>query len=412
MAVQMVASFLNVKVTSVYLGPAGIGLLGQLQNFIGMALGVLANGVNTGVIRLTAEYGSDSGRRRRLVATIARALLTIGVPISLALLFGARWIAELLLHDGDYAPVIMLFAALYICGLLGSLLLGLSNGSKDYRTTTLINIGNVLASLALFSLLCPFYGIAGGLAAAALAPLISLAMAAFFSRGKPWFEPSALSSGFSRGDLRRVAGFIPMAAAGAVVTPLAQILVRDTVAAQAGMEAVGLLQGVWRLSDLYLGIFVSIFAMYYLPRFAEIKGAPELRREIGRGLLYIVPAVTLVSAAIYLLRDVLIAVIFTPEFLPMRDLFAWQMIGNVLRMASWLFRYVLVAKASPLLFTAIEIISGGVWVAFAYWFVPKNGAIGAVQSYVATYAFYLVVTAGLVFVITRKMDRESKGEEI
>ena len=409
MAVQMVASFLSVKVTSVYLGPAGIGVLSQLQSFMGMTLGVVSGGVNTGVIRLTAEYGTDLARRRTLVSTVVRALIVVGVPVSLALLVGAPWIAGKLLDHAGYAPAVMLFGALYLCGLFGSLLLGLAIGAKDYTSTTLINIGNILASLVLFTLLSPIYGVMGGLAAAALAPLMSLAVAAFVARGKPWFERSALSSVFSRDELRRVAGFIPMAAASAVVTPLAQIMVRDTLAAHAGMGAVGLLQGVWRLSDLYLGIFVSMFSMYYLPRFAEIKGAPELRREIGRGLLYIIPAVALISAAIYLLRDVLIAVIFTREFLPMRDLFAWQMIGNVLRMTSWLFGYVLVAKASPLLFAVIEIGTGGAWVAFAYWFVPKGGAVGAVQSYVATYTFYLAITACLVFVITRRMDRNTSN---
>ena len=407
----MVASFLSVKITSVYLGPAGIGLVGQLQSFIGMTLGIVANGVNTGIIRLTAEHGSDVERRRKLVSTVVRALFVVGVPLSLLLLVGAPWVAEKLLHDIGYAPAVMLFGSLYLCGLFGSLLLGLANGAKDYATTTYINIGNVLASLVLFALLSPIYGVVGGLAAAALAPLMSLVIAAFVSRRKPWFERSALSAAFSSDELRRVSGFIPMAAATAVVVPLAQIVVRDTLAAQAGMEAVGLLQGVWRLSDMYLGIFVSMFSMYYLPRFAEIKGASELRREIGRGLLYIVPAVVLISSLIYLLRDLLIAVIFTHEFLPMRDLFAWQMIGNVLRMTSWLFGYVLVAKASPLLFAAIEISTGGAWIALAYWLVPKAGAIGAVQAYAATYTFYLLVTACFVFVITRKMERESTGEE-
>lgn len=411
MAVQMVASFLSVKVTSVYLGPAGIGVLSQLQSFMSMTLGVVSGGVNTGVIRLTAEYGTDLERRRTLVSTIVRALMFVGVPVSLILLLTAPWIAEKLLDDASYAPAVMLFGGLYICGLIGSLLLGLANGAKDYTSTTFINIGNIVASLVLFTLLSPIFGLVGGLAAAALAPLMSLAVSIFFARGKPWFERSALSSVFSRDELRRVAGFIPMAAASAVVVPLAQIMVRDILAAHAGMGAVGLLQGVWRLSDLYLGIFVSMFSMYYLPRFAEIKGAPELRHEIGRGLLYIVPAVALISGAIYLLRDLLIAVIFTHEFFPMRDLFAWQMIGNVFRMTSWLFGYVLVAKASPLLFAAIEIGTGGAWVAFAYWFVPKGGAIGAVQSYVATYTFYLLITMFLVFVITRKMDRDSTGEE-
>ncbi len=405
MAVQMVASFLSVKVTSVYLGPAGIGVLSQLQSFMGMTLGVVSGGVNTGVIRLTAEYGTDLERRRTLVSTTVRALVFVGVPISLVLLLTAPWIAEKLLDDAGYAPAVMLFGGLYICGLLGSLLLGLANGAKDYASTTFINIGNILASLMLYTLLSPIYGVAGGLAAAALAPLMSLAVAVFFARGKPWFDRSALAAVFSKDELRRVAGFIPMAAVSAVVIPLIQIMVRDTLAAHAGMASVGLLQGVWRLSDLYLGIFVSMFSMYYLPRFAEIKGAPELRREIGRGLLYIVPAVALISAVIYLLRDFLIAVIFTREFLPMRDLFAWQMIGNVIRMASWLFGYVLISKAKPWVVTISELVFAIFWVGLAAYLIPLYGATGAVLAYAIVYSLHLGFNVSISMRILSRLTR-------
>ena len=71
------------------------------------------------------------------------------------------------------------------------------------------------------------------------------------------------------------------------------------------------------------------------------------------------------------------------------------------------------STANPMLFYLHKDVSRPKEYAFMDDFhARENGAIGAVQSYVATYAFYLVVTAGLVLVITRKMDRESKGEEI
>ena len=402
MAVQVVASFLSVKVTSVFLGPSGMGLMGQLQGFIGMTLGIISVGVNTGMVRLTAEYGTDTERRYAVVSTVVRAILIVGGLASAMLLVGSSWIAEKLLKSVSYTPAIRLFGALYMAGLFGSLLLGLANGAKDYTATTLIGVGNIVATLALYALLAPIYGVMGGLFAAALTPLMSLLVGALVARGKPWLEFRAMASGFSKSELWRISSFLPLAVTGAIVMPMTQIFVRDTVATESGMAAVGYLQGVWRISDLSLGIFMGMFTLHFLPTFAEIKTTHEICREVGRGLLFVVGAVGLISVTIYLLRDFLIAAIFTHDFVPMRDLFGWQMLGNVLKMASWLLGTVLVARCSPLLSAAVELATGGVWLSLAYVLVPLKGAVGAVLSYTASYAIYLVIIGGVMFASTRR----------
>jgi antigen flippase len=122
----------------------------------------------------------------------------------------------------------------------------------------------------------------------------------------------------------------------------------------------------------------------------------------------VVPAVTLASGALYLLRDLVIALVFTREFLPMSDLFGWQMVGNVLKMSGWLFGYVLVARVSPLHIGILELAKGGAWILFARWLVPAGGGQGAVQSYVATGAAYLAATAAYVWWLTRRMEREGR----
>ncbi|HEX8963122.1 MAG TPA: hypothetical protein VF801_08970 [Rhodocyclaceae bacterium] len=403
-AVQMGASFLSVKITSVFLGPAGIGVLAQLQGFIGLTLGVMGNGVNKGIVRCTAEYGPDLGRRRALLSTAVRALLAAGAPVSLAVIAAAPLVARQLLGDERYAPQVMLFGGFYLCGLFGQMVMGMANGAKDYAATTLIDTGNILSGLLLFAVLSPLYGVAGGLAAAALVPLALMAVAALVTRRRPWFGRRLFGARFSKTEFWRLAAFVPMAAATAFGESFGQIAVRDTLARHAGMHYVGLLQGVWRLSDMYLNIFIGMFSMYYLPRFAEIKGVAELRREIGRAMLHVLPAVALASAALYLLRDVVIALVFTRQFVGMRDLFGWQMVGNVLKMAGWLFGYVLLARVPPLRIGVIQLAYGGAWIVFAHLFVPAGGAIGAVQAYTATQAAYLLMAGGYVWLITRKRE--------
>lgn len=403
-AVQMVASFLSVKITSVYLGPAGIGVLAQLQGFIGLTLGVLANGVNKGIVRRSAECGHDAETRRIAVSTAARALAFAGLPVALAIVAAAPLVARQLLGNAAYAPQVVVFGACYLCGLFGAMTMGMANGAKDFGATTLIDTGNILSGLLLFALLSPRWGVAGGLTAAALGPLALTIVAGLVARGKAWFSRGLFAAPFSAAEFWRLAAFVPMAAAAAFGESFGQIVVRDTLAHHAGMHAVGLLQGVWRLSDLYLGIFIGMFSMYYLPRFAEIRAPGELRREVRRALLHVVPAVALASAAVYLLRDLLIALAFTHEFAPMRELFAWQMVGNVLKMAGWLFGYVLMARISPLQTGLFELGKGAAWILFAHWLVPAGGAQGAVQAYVATYAVYLAATAGWVWRLIRRME--------
>jgi len=168
------------------------------------------------------------------------------------------------------------------------------------------------------------------------------------------------------------------------------------------MAEVGLLQGVMRVSDMYLGVATSVFTMYYFQRFSEIRSADELVREATQGFLIIVPAVAVVSACIYLLRDVIVRLIFTEAFLPMRDLFGWQMVGNVLKMVGWLFGYLLLAKANALAMAALELTTIGVWWLLSIYFIAAHGTVGATQAFAATYALYSVATlVGVAFVVKR-----------
>lgn len=403
--VSMVLSFISVKVTSVYLGPAGLGTVGQLGYFMAMTVAILAAGPNIGLVRRVAEVGDDSAGRDRVVSTILRALIAIGVPASLAIVICSRWLAEELLHDASLRLSLWLFAAVFLFGLVGSVIVACAAGAKDFKSLALINICNGVVGLALMAALSPLYGLAGGLAATAVMPLATCAIAWAFARKRDWWPRRPLAHGFSPDEARRAVTFVPMAVISAVALPLLQILIRDNVATHGGMAEVGLLQGVMRVSDMYLGVATSVFTMYYFQRFSEIKGADELVREARRGFLLIVPTVAVASLIIYLLRDFIVHLIFTDAFLPMRDLFGWQMVGNVLKMIGWLFGYLLLAKANALAMAALELATIAVWWLLSIFFISLEGTVGATEAFAATYALYSVATFLGVIAVVRRMRR-------
>lgn len=400
--VSMAISFLSIKITSVYLGPAGVGALGQLAYFIALTQAVLAAGLHTGLVRRIAALRDDHGARDRVVSTVLLVLLVIGIPSALAIAVASSWLAAKVLYDGRLDAPFLVLALSFVFGLVAMVITACANGAKDFWSLAWINIGTGVSSLVLLTLLCPRFGLTGGLMATAALPLFTAAIGLVVARRHEWWPRRPLAHGFSAQEAKGVVAFVPMAMVTAIGMPLLQLLIRDSVVAHSGMNGVGLLQGVMRISDMYLGVASGVFSMYFFARFSEIRDAAELVYEAWRGFLVIVPAVALAGVALYVLRDWIVRLIFTSDFLPMRDLFGWQMFGNTLKMVGWLLGYVLLAKASALWMAVLEGATFAVWWLLSIHFIERNGVVGATQAYAFTYAAYSLVTlAGVALVVAR-----------
>jgi O-antigen/teichoic acid export membrane protein len=404
--VSMALSFLSIKVTSVYLGPSGIGALGQLTYFIALTQAVLAAGLHTGLVRRIAVLREDRTARDRVISTVLLMLLLAGIPSALAIAVSSSWLAAKVLYDGKLDAPFLVLSASFVFGLVAMVITACANGAKDFWSLAWINIGTGLSSVVMLTLLCPRFGLDGGLFATAVLPIFTAAIGYAIARRHEWWPKRPLVHGFSAPEAKGVVAFVPMAMVTAIGLPLIQLLIRDAVVARSGMNSVGLLQGVMRISDMYLGVASGIFAMYFFARFSEIRDAAELVHEAGRGFLVIVPAVALASVVIYLLRDWIVRLVFTVDFLPMRDLFGWQAFGNTLKMIGWLFGYILLAKANALLMAALEVATFVAWWLLSVYFIERNGVVGAPQAYAITYAIYSLVTfVGVALVVARMRAR-------
>lgn len=107
------------------------------------------------------------------------------------------------------------------------------------------------------------------------------------------------------------------------------------------------------------------------------------------------------SLTVWLLRDFAIWLLFSPKFIAMRDLFAWQLVGDVLKVGAYVFGYLVIAKASLRFYILTEISQFVLLTGFSRWLIPVHGALGAAQAYMATYIVYFALCCG-VFLIYRR----------
>lgn len=399
---SLAVGFLAVKITSVYLGPSGVAILGQLQYFMSMVSSGVADGIRNSAVRRTAELATDESNRAVYIASVLKLLVGVGIPIALIIILLSNWLAIELLHDAKLRAPLVLFGLVYVLGLIGTLMFACSIGAKDYRASALINITFGFVSLALMAVFCITFGLLGGLLAAALAPAASMLIVRWHSRRSAWWPKRVWEFEFSSKDATRALSFVPAATITAIATPLVHILLRDDLAVHSGVATVGLLHGITRLSDTGISVIWGLFGMYFAPRFAEIVVRRDIIHELRRALMFIMPALIGMSIITYLARDTIIALLFTKEFAGMRDLFAWQLTGSCLKLFGGLFGLVMMAKANPYFIGVYEAATLMIWWILGKILIEQNGAVGATQAYALNYAIYsLVVILGTIFVIRR-----------
>ena len=158
-----------------------------------------------------------------------------------------------------------------------------------------------------------------------------------------------------------------------------------------------------RLSGAYLMMVTTTLGVYYLPRLAELKQLSDIKKEVYLGYKFIFPLALLGGLCVFLLKDWVIVILFSESFLPMRELVLWQMIGDSLKIGSWILAYLMLSKAMTKLFIATEITFAITLVVFTYVATDALGFVGVTVAYLVNYALYWIVMSLLVF----KQLRES-----
>ena len=404
-AVKVSSALILNKILAVYVGPAGYAVIGQFQNAVSIIVSLAGGVAATGVTKATAQHFDDEAKQHAVWQTAIRFSLCASFVSAFPLLLTGDRLAQLLLHRTDLPSVHVWLALTLPAMAANNLLMAIVNGKKEVGIYVTANIIGSLISMLLVGLLAFNFGLYGALVAFVISPAFVLLTTAVIVARRDWFKAKFLWGKMNQPALRELSGFALMGLTSALTVPVSYMLIRDHLAMSLGLPAAGYWQASWKISEIYLSLVTTTLSLYYLPRIAEIKTPTELKKEIIKVYRFVMPIVLAGATAIYLVRDFIIQALFTADFLPMRELFSWQLAGDVVKIGSWVLAYVMLGRAMVKVFVMTEITFSISFVVLSWWFIAQYGLIGVSIGYAINYCCYWV---GMGYLVKLEMRRMAK----
>jgi PST family polysaccharide transporter len=148
-----------------------------------------------------------------------------------------------------------------------------------------------------------------------------------------------------------------------------------------------------RMSSYYFLFITSILGLYFLPKLAIAKDKSETKKLFWSYYKGIMPIFLVGLLLIFMLKEYIIGLVFTKDFLPIAKLFFWQLIGDALKAASYVLGFQFYAKKLTKAFIISEICSLVVLYGSSLYFMNLFQLEGIVMAYAFTYLVYLIVLA-------------------
>jgi PST family polysaccharide transporter len=391
----MITGVITNKIIAVSLGPAGVALLGQYNNFFTMANMVASAGITSGITKYASEYRHDCKVHARIVGSTMYLSAIATLVTTLLISLTAVPVSKFLFNDITYVPYVMLTAILLVTGTFGSICSSLWNAHQEIKKLIIRNIIGTLISTALIPALVIPFGLKGAILASLFSSIILFVVFIPPLKTSPWFAWRILKPKSDKEFNTKLLKFSIMALTSMVMGYGVLFFIRRFIAESLSYTDAGIWQGMYKISEMYLSVASASLSIYFIPKLSSLKNSIELRKEIFSGYLILVPFTGICCFLIWILRKFIVIALFSPEFSPMESLFAYQVIGDFLKISAWLLSFLMVAKAMTRYYVLTEIIFGLLNVILHVIFIKLFGVKGAAIAYMFQYLIYAITISFL-----------------
>lgn len=392
---RVLSAFVLNKVLAISVGPTGYAVIGQFQNVFGLLSAFTANAFSNGVVKYTAQYEGDIAIQRRIWGASVSLTFLLSVVAGAVVIFGHERISFALVGSDLLGTALIVLSFANFAAACNALLQALLSGKRDLpRFVVSVMLGSIGAA-TVTGVASVAYGIKGALFGVALSPLVGLASTIVVCWRANWFALHNLVAKPEREWSGRLVAFGAMSATSAVLLASSQLAVRSAVSTYQGHASAGVLQALWKISELYLTFFGSTLSIYLLPRIAR-QDRVTAQAEIKKCLVILVLFSAAITVLVEFTKFLIIPILFSRAFLPMSDYIGLQFIGDTIRIAGVTLAYAMLGRAMTRSYIFAETSYFALYTVLAISMLRGVGLVGSMYAYIVANAMYVAIAVALL----------------
>jgi len=386
---KVLSGLVVTKTIAIYIGPSGLAMIGQFQNFVELIRLASQAAINNGVVKYTASY-KDEESLKSLFSTSMRITITCSAIIGVILVVFSDYFSLYILKSKDYSYILKILGFSIVFFSLNNLILSILNGLKEIKTFILINIIQSIYSLIFTSLLIIYFSFEGALLAMVTNQSFIFIILVWMIRKHKLIKISSFTKEFNSLEAVKLSKFAVLGIISSILYPLYLIYVRNLLIEDIGIDLAGIWQGMYYISITLSGIVFTTLSTYYLPKLSEVDNKKMLYKELFSAYIFIGPLLFIGLVIVFLLKDFIILVLFTENFLEMKELFLYQLIGDFFRIMAFLLTTIVVAKAKIKIAIYSELFFYSINAMIVYYMINNYGLIGTSYAHAISYMLYFV----------------------
>ncbi len=369
----------------------------QLSSLAELVAGATLTGIGPA---LTVQAASESLERRLMwlkpallvCLSLSLAVAVLCLPLALSLR------ASLAPGEASLPPLALLAGWLSIAsGLLVAWWLGIG---EPRRATALILAG--FAPPLLLLLWAPSGSVLmnalAGQAAFGLAATLGLAVA---------LRPQQPAQ---RQALATLLQYVPAGLAIGILSPAASAWARAEIASHLSWNAAGQVQALWRASEWITAIMAGLLHAHFLPRLSAAFDRSTFTAEMARTAATIALPAALLLAALWLLLPQALALLYRDDIGIGRGDAVYFLLGDWMRVMSWVPLYGLFARRSAWAIAAGEFLSLPLFALLLALLAGHYGLRQIGALWLATYVVYGTFNGLALWRAARRMGEAAAGD--
>ena len=388
---KTIMGLVSTKLASLYLGLQGINTLENFRNFSSILDSISQFGIQNGIVKYSAQSKSLNDDKK-IISTVFFLLLFTSIVIISVIFLYLNYIQGYIFGNERYTKIIILYALLSPLATLQFLLLNYLQGKQKHKYLITINSAGYIINIILSFYLIIKYQLIGAIIQITITPIILLVISLIITHKSFNFLSLISVYSFEKSIIKGLLVFSVMNVTSGILSPLSFIFIRNLVEHHLSTEEAGVWSSILRISGFYMTFVTSICGLYFYPKLAAALAYKEYREIISEYYKKFVPIVLLGLVLCFILQKIVILLLFTKDFLVIREYFYLQLIADFLKTLSLIFGYLIIAKKKMVQFILFEIISLGSYCLGSYIFIKYSQLNGVYYALIGSLIIYFIIT--------------------